>query len=233
MKKVIGLLLSTFLLCNLSITCFASDHQEYILVYEEQSISQNMVAPSSLKESLGHRRSLFGINNYGDFPENDYGAWPYYYVKGDSMNCYGYASQLNQFLNPGDLTFSEGGIDKFKAAYFQDVNVIAQCVAADISGKDRNIRIISGPSVPLEANEFVMVVRTGFHNDDNNNELIIGDEVDYHFMVRNKDGNWSHKQGKLASVNLGKINPSTYNWSRKDRDYFYDSPPVYFAVEAK
>ena len=165
-------------------------------------------------------------------------SWPYYYTATTSYNCYGYASQFKQFINPGYYYGGDNlyGISTYGAGYFNS-STLAYLVKKDLNDQGRSCRTVSGPDAALETDEFLIVVRAGIEDFNNDGQISIGgskSEADYHFMVKNSDGGWSHKPGGTPTVYLGNINPSTYNWKfvydGQTVNYFYDSPAVYLAI---
>lgn len=167
------------------------------------------------------------------------GPWAYYHTTSTAYNCYGYATQFLDFVNPcyyshGDSLY---GLNKYGVNYFTS-DVIKSFVISDSATKGVSARVVSGSNANLRSNEFLICLRAGYHDIDNDGKITINKnlvEADYHFMVRNVDGKWSHKPGGTPSENLGYINPSTYNWRMKQPDgsiyaNFYNSNTIYIAI---
>lgn len=162
------------------------------------------------------------------------GSWPFYSSSSTSYNCYGYVNQYKTFHNPG---YYKSGSDTYYLnlyglSYFTSTK-LRDLVIVDFNQKERTARVVSGPTASLSPFEYLIVVRAGVHDCDSDGVIEIGNgEADYHFMVKNSNGGWSHKPGSYPTEYLGNINPSTYNWKLGSYNYFYNSTPVYLAVEA-
>lgn len=156
--------------------------------------------------------SLHSTLNYGS-------AWAYISESTTEINCYGYASKFNSFLNPGDICYnykspiSDGGTP--------DVDKVASYVLKDMQKVNRPSRIISSPSAHVNPDEYRVALRVGEQQD----------MYDYHFMLQCSDGGWCTKAGQTPSEYLGMINPSNYSWDLGPIKNFYNSKTVYFAIK--
>jgi hypothetical protein len=94
----------------------------------------------------------------------------------------------------------------------------------------RSIRIISGPTAPINNNEYRFCLRVGNHYGaiiDNHHV-----DCDYHFWVQTNTGEWADKHGWHAAAILeGYLNLSTApTWNLSDYANYYDSATIYFAA---
>jgi hypothetical protein len=158
---------------------------------------------------------------------SDYGAaQPYISETSTSINCYGYAVGMDQWVNPGDIAYYYGS--PIEQGETPDVNTVAKYVLDDLSRTYRKeSRIISSATASINSDEYRIALRVGNQQG----------TYDYHFMKQCSDGGWCHKPSILPSEYLGNINPSTYSWDLYYFDgslaisNFYDSSTIYIAVK--
>ena len=146
-------------------------------------------------------------------------AWPYTYVSSPNINCYGYASRFNRFLNPGDITYTPNSPIGNGAT--PSVSTVANYVLSDLGRAGRTSRKISSATSYVNLNEYRIALRTG-------NQYGI---YDYHFMLQTSNGGWCEKHGSQPSIYDGYINPSTFRWDLGSLKGFYNSNTVYIAVK--
>jgi RHS repeat-associated protein len=139
-------------------------------------------------------------------------------------NCYAYA------LGEKDWRYVGGRPD---AVTDFDVDSVALMVMDDVKKLGRSIRPLESYDSPIDSNEYRIALRTGVE--------------DYHFMVQNSDGSWSHKPGQCKTRQIDGANPSVVPWDRILIDAniwyqfhyivevdiepnYYDSKTLYFAI---
>ena len=128
------------------------------------------------------------------------------------LNCFGYALGLTYtpplVMNHGD-----------------SVETVATRVESYVKNTlQRNIRRISGPTSPINSNEYRFCMRVGNHS-----SYYI--PWDYHFWVQTNTGAWSDKHGTTAvSRDPVFANPSTASWDLGDYINYYNSETIYFAA---
>ena len=156
------------------------------------------------------------------------GAVAYTAVNTIEPNCYGYALQRSEAKYIG-------GEDKKINNY--DVDILADVVMEEVKDVGRSIRKIDSYDSPIKRTEYRIAFRTG--------------EEDYHFMMQNSDGTWSHKPGVAKSRLIDGENPEVVAWDKIAIDKYawdtygdviedpsrtipnyYNSHTVYFAVSA-
>lgn len=144
---------------------------------------------------------------------NDYGAAkPYKQVSTEKINCYAYALGLSKKNNPGYIANPASNTPGV------GVQQWAEGVERDMKKLKRGIRRINGPHSYIFSEERRIAIRGADGGGD------------YHFMVQNSDGSWSHKPGQLDSESLkdrGEC-PNTIQW-----DSTYNSSIIYFAITDK
>jgi hypothetical protein len=170
------------------------------------------------KASFDKLMSITSSTAYGS-------AWAYTSSTSTAINCYGYATKFNAFINPGTYTFYYGSpLDDGSTA---TVDSIANWVLSDLGRCGRVSRIISSSTAPINLNEYRIALRTGQY----------GSTWDYHFMLQCSNGGWCEKPGSSQSKYDGMINPSTFSWNLYYSDGtlykagFYNSPVIYIAVK--
>lgn len=130
----------------------------------------------------------------------------YQNVTTSAIHCYAYALRID----------TEGlNVDGYHLG--DSVDTTRDKVLTQVRNMGRHIRVLDGVDDYVHStNEYKVAMRTR-----PDTWLQIGD---YHFMYQLSDGTWAHKQGDMSSVNLGAINPTTYDWGS------YNSATVYFAI---
>ena len=175
--------------------------------------------------------------DYEDIAGYDYGAaLPYQFVGDTNVNCFGYALNVNQYL---DL-INQNGIDVFPSDTSviteEDVEVIyVPVVMYATQSLGKSIRLIDDYNSPIFEDEYRIAFRvgnlSGTHSDNAN---------DYHFLRQNSGGTWSGKYYNDHSRNIPNLyNPNRYEWNKPlssnhqinwEMVNFYDSKIYYFAV---
>ena len=175
--------------------------------------------------------------DYEDIAGSDYGAaLPYQFVGDTNVNCFGYALNVNQYL---DL-INQNGIDVFPNSSLniteEDVEVIYVPVVMYVTQSlGKSIRLIDDYNSPIFEDEYRIAFRvgnlSGTHSDNVN---------DYHFLRQNSGGTWSGKYYNDHSRNIPNLyNPNRYEWNKPlssnpqinwEMVNFYDSKIYYFAV---
>ena len=241
-KKFLSVIMAIAITLSLSSPAFASDdnsqkNNDFIKTSSGEVVSKNEVkkyinSTSDFDKDLINsilndvNNNLLNKNNNNSnlynvpMSTSDTGAaWDYTSVTTTKINCYGYASRFNAFLNPGDLYYSSGSpIGRGQKA---DVNTVAKYVLNDLSKANRSSRLINSATAPINSNEYRIALRVGYQQG----------MYDYHFMLQCSDGGWCHKPGQTPSQYLGMINPSTYSWDLGTYiKNFYNSDTIYIAV---
>lgn len=202
-------------------------HMSYKINVDQQVIKNALNQFDSQKNSLiTSKITLSSSSAYG-------AAWAYAQTYSENYNCYGYASNFLQFINPGSYSNGDLVSNPSQSAittYF-NVNNTANKVLADLSRMGRPSRIISSATGTVSSTEYRIAVKTGLHdlNNDGIYSLANG-EADYHFMLQNSDGYWSEKPGSYPSQWDSTQNPSTWDWSCAGYSNFYNSSIIYIAV---
>ena len=141
-----------------------------------------------------------------------------------NFNCYAYA------LGETEWRYVGGRPD---AVTDFDVDSVALMVMDDVKKLGRSIRPLESYDSPIDSNEYRIALRTGVE--------------DYHFMVQNSDGSWSHKPGHCKTRQIDGANPSVVPWDAIIIDQYifqqlnyvveidiepnyYDSKTLYFAI---
>ena len=175
--------------------------------------------------------------DYEDIAGSDYGAaLPYQFVGDINVNCFGYALNVNQYL---DL-INQNGIDVFPSDTSviteEDVEVIYVPVVMYVTQSlGKSIRLIDDYNSPIFEDEYRIAFRVG------NLSGTYSDNVnDYHFLRQNSGGTWSGKYYNDHSRNIPNLyNPNRYEWNKPlssnpqinwEMVNFYDSKIYYFAV---
>ena len=178
------------------------------------------------KTSVNSTRAIIQ-NVIVDDGASSYGAaWSYTANSSGSVNCYGYASRFNAFVNPGVYTFYYGSPLNTRGTT-ASVDSIAGWVLTDLGRCGRISRIISSSTAYVNSNEYRIAVRTGSYNG----------TWDYHFMLQCSNGGWCEKPGPAATKYDGMVNPSTFSWDLHYTDGsvyrygFYNSNIIYIAVK--
>jgi len=177
--------------------------------------------------------------DYEDIAGSDYGAaLPYQFVGDINVNCFGYALNVNQYL---DL-INQNGIDVFPNSSLniteEDVEVIYVPVVMYVTQSlGKSIRLIDDYNSPIFEDEYRIAFRVGnLYNVDISTS-------DFHFLRQNNNGTWSHKVGESGSNTLvNTYNPNKWSWNKflftlnnttqENISYYYDSKIYYFAVGA-
>jgi len=177
--------------------------------------------------------------DYEDIAGSDYGAaLPYQFVGDTNVNCFGYALNVNQYL---DL-INQNGIDVFPNSSLniteEDVEVIYVPVVMYVTQSlGKSIRLIDDYNSPIFEDEYRIAFRVGnLYNVDISTS-------DFHFLRQNNNGTWSHKVGESGSNTLvNTYNPNKWSWNKflftlnnttqENISYYYDSKIYYFAVGA-
>lgn len=233
-KKVFSALTALALTLSISTVAFASDInnndkiktssgtlvnkseiQKYINctpVVDNEAI-QKILDEISTKQNNDHSRVKRSDSKYG-------AAWAYTAQNSRRINCYGYASRFNQFINPGDISFTNGSpISNGEQA---SVDNVAKYVIQDLNKASRGGRIIDSATAPVNSNEYRIAVRMG------NQQGV----YDYHFMLQCNDGAWCDKPGQTPSRYLGFIDPGRYSWDLGTYiKNFYNSKTIFIAVQ--
>ena len=174
--------------------------------------------------------------NYEEMPETDYGAaLPFTSITSGNMNCFGYALNVNEFIQLTD----ENGTRIFISSNivnegdFQTIYIPVMLSIIERYGF--SARLLVDYDSPIYEDEYRIAFRMG-----NINTLSVPSNNDFHFLRQNNDGTWSHKQGRAVSENLTNItNPASYSWpllhisssgvSTQDSN-FYNTSICYVAV---
>ena len=177
--------------------------------------------------------------DYEDIAGSDYGAaLPYQFVGDTNVNCFGYALNVNQYL---DL-INQNGIDVFPNSSLniteEDVEVIYVPVVMYVTQSlGKSIRLIDDYNSPIFEDEYRIAFRVGnLYNVDISTS-------DFHFLRQNNNVTWSHKVGESGSNTLvNTYNPNKWSWNKflftlnnmtqENISYYYDSKIYYFAVGA-
>lgn len=233
-KKILSTLTALALTLSLSTIAFASDLnksdkiktstgklvnkseiQKYINcnpVVDNDAI-KTILDEIDSKQNNKHNRVKRSDSNYG-------AAWPYTAQNSRRINCYGYASRFNKFINPGDISNSGGS--PISHGEESPVDKVAQYVIEDLERASRGGRIIDSATAPINSNEYRIAVRMG------NQQGV----YDYHFMLQCSDGAWCDKPGQTPSRYLGFIDPSRYSWDLGTYiKNFYNSETIFIAVQ--
>ena len=229
-KKIMLFSIVLMLLFN---CCLASSLAIFAVEEEPLQLALNYnpnVDRNEIAQLLDQIDSEYEARYNSIVPYASYGAaWPYKSVTSTSINCYGYAANLQSFLNPGDLAYTNGALHTGDS-----VNKVAGYVLADMGRKYRvDSRIISSATASISSNEYRIALRVGHQNV--NGSLV----YDYHFLLQCSDGAWCDKPGAYRSRKLGNINPSTYSWDllytngSVAKSNFYNSSTVYIAVRVR
>lgn len=239
-KKLLSILTVIVMMCTFSTTAFASgfDVTENIKTDYITTSSGNLVSRDEINKFINFKtttnvdRDL--IKKYLDEVDNlkaktvqpsnvllastSYGgAWAYTSETSQNINCYGYASRFNGFLNPGDVYAVYGLLTAGDSA-----SKVASYVLQDLGRAYRQSRIISSSTDAINSDEYRIALRVGNQQD----------IYDYHFMLQTSSGSWCDKPGSTPSRNLGYINPSTYSWDLGTAiTNFYNSSTIYIAVK--
>lgn len=166
-------------------------------------------------------------NNYC----SDYGAaTSYNHISSGNMNCFGYALNINEFLQLVD-----DGNNNVEPPQILTENIFHSLyipvALSTIERKGYSARIISDYDSPIYDNEYRIAFRIGRITNINYSK-------DFHFLKQNNDGTWSHKRGRAVSENLLYVtNPSNYSWDlvvneqTGEKDIgFYNSSICYIAI---
>jgi len=174
-------------------------------------------------------------NNIVNLIDHD-GKWPRVFIRlvDNRVNCYGYALGRKEFR-------------QVPVKFGASVDTVANAVLKDLKSIGIRSYIIKtkNPHLYTDSKYYAIALRVGYRRD---KLLLTRGIYDYHFWVKHQNGTWSHKPGQLASIYMGKCNPSAKSWDliTKYRDIlpgiyyvqqsiknFYNSKTVYIAVEKK
>jgi hypothetical protein len=159
-----------------------------------------------------------------------YGAAPKYVsITSTNINCYAFAMGWDYWATPGDMAYYYGLQLNPITGYNFSSSRIGQAVIDDLARMvNCKGRFISGPSAKINSNEYRIAVGVGggtFYNYKGLTYMVL---YDFHFMVQNSDGRWSHKPGATPSIRLavGKT-PSGVNWSMIGNIYALRGNKIY------
>lgn len=108
------------------------------------------------------------------------------------MNCYGFALGRSQFINPGEIAYGGTRPVLISPKTIVSIDTLKDYVITDLKALGRNPVVVSSSYV-ANSNEQIIVVRKG----------VLGDEEDYHFVIKHKlDGKWWHKPGETSLLQL-------------------------------
>lgn len=249
MKRLVTIILTVTMIFTSAIATFAEDDgygKDEIRVSNTES-EKIELSFGSVEDILSLKTSYLDTTKVPSYDINKNmlyyvpdapGAWPYYYTTTQTYRCYGYAIQdLSPTYNPGTKADPSNYLDIYD---IMSVTAIKNRVVADLRYDARMIRTVSSPTSYIADNEWMIAVRVGYRDFDGDGYISMDkSEADYHFLVKNDDGNWSHKPGASPTENLGNINPSTYNWrlavvlsdgSDAFVENFYNSSIIYLAI---
>jgi|GEM_PF-905243 hypothetical protein len=161
------------------------------------------------------------INQQNPNPTSQVGAaTPYVPVNLPSINCFGYATNINEFLQlkyPNDSSISPTGT----ASQTTYSSVFVPAAMSRLTERNISFRIVQSYNSLIYAYERKIAFRIGC--------FATGAYKDFHWMRQLDSGDWSQKHGGLPSELLGAgLNPETGNWNKGS--YIYDSPTTYFAI---
>jgi hypothetical protein len=181
-------------------------------------------------------------------PAKTYGRFGYTSDDG-SGNCFSYALRDKKAVYLRDLgvdekalvsDFRSGGVNK-ALEYFK------KKVTAYLDGHKKELKIdawreLKGAGDKIDPKkEYLAVLKIGFAEGvEKMEEIIVSEDVDFHFRVRLDDGRWAEKlasdpsrvvPGSNAAYDAAKYPwDSNALWGYSKWNGFYDSNPVYFAV---
>lgn len=233
-KKILSALTAAVLTFSISTVAFASElnHGDKL-----KTSSGKLVAKSEVEQYINCKTSVDkdviqkildeidqkqnNSTNRVKRSDSDFGAaWAYKSETSRKINCYGYSSRFNAFLNPGDISYQSGSpISNGEKA---SVDKVANYVIADLTRAYRNGRVIASATDSINSNEYRIAVRVG------NQQGV----YDYHFMLQCNNGAWCDKPGQTPSRYLGFIDPSKYSWDLGTYiKNFYNSNTIFIAVQ--
>ena len=194
-------------------------------------------------ESSGNSTAYYSSDAGSSVPEfhiyyqgqGYYGTRGYQPVSSSSVNCMGYALEVNAFVSGISL-----GIGPYSLEGYSTSMILATVKSGAETWMNNNIGSsyyyqISSYESDISPSSFRVVLRVGFYDLNGNAEWDFDENWDFHWMyqTKNNNGQWANKHGGAPSNKVGTsggIPPTGYTSEWTEGSLVYNSNPAYYCI---